>query len=1032
VAATLDAHLQSAGLSRCDEPLEGLPGDALVVYAPPDGLLGAGLESLTDPPTPQQLLDFYKHVLALCGRHRVIASWRLEGLPAEAIRQWLVNATPPNAPVPFPTPDPLTALLTKAVLEAQPGLLEAYLDLELTAQLAGGTSDTGYRQRISQAAADSRRLLQIRWRFHQQWQASQQDKTARDALAGEVEQLRAERERLMGVEQENTLQIAHLKSGLEAEIAKGAALEAHLAQARQERDAVALERDGAARGREAVLRERDALAEETVAAVNTVAHLNQQLTAQTEALRLAREAESQLRGQAEALTRDKQQAQEAAGHLGLELQQVRTELERRVGVDQENTLQIAHLKSGLEAEIAKGSALEAHLAQARQERDAAALERDAQTEALRLARDTEGQLRGTAEALAAEKQQALEETERLGMELLQLRAELEWLVGVDQENTLQIAHLKSGLEAEITKGVALAADGARARQERDAVAEERDAVARERDAAGQARDAVVLERDVLAREKAAAVSTVAELHQQRAAQTEALRLAREAESQLRGQAEALTREKQQAQEAAGRLGLELQQVQTELERLVGVDQENTLQIAHLKSGLEAEIAKRVEIQAHLAQARQERDAVAEERDAVALERDGAARGRDAVQQERDALAEEKGAALNTVAHLNQQLAAQSEALRLAREAESQLRGTAEALTAEKQQALEEAERLGMAQLQLGAELEWLVGVDQKKTLQIEHLRSGLEKEIAKGAALEADVARAREEREAVEVERDALARGTAAAANTVAELHHQRAAQTEALRLAREAESQLRGRAEALAAEKQQALEEGERRLNQLHALQGELERRFLADQANVAQIEHLRHKIDAQTARISDLEAERHRLSSAHEAALRAKDTLAHERQRLEQEKLAEMATVADLNHQLAAQMEALSQARVAEEHQRSRTEALVGEKGQVREEARLLMMQVHHLQEELEKTFLDGQAGNQLIAAQQQQLLRAQSLLSRLLVQTTRSVMPAQSLAVEVLPSRPAGEFSPTLMKDQSHRQGWGSGLMRKLWTR
>ncbi|MFN9621655.1 MAG: hypothetical protein ACK587_02290 [Cyanobacteriota bacterium] len=892
MAATLDAHLQSAGLSRCDEPLEGLPGDALVVYAPPDGLLGAGLESLTDPPTPQQLLDFYKHVLALCGRHRVIASWRLEGLPAEAIRQWLVNATPPNAPVPFPTPDPLTALLTKAVLEAQPGLLEAYLDLELTAQLAGGTSDTGYRQRISQAAADSRRLLQIRWRFHQQWQASQQDKTARDALAGEVEQLRAERERLMGVEQENTLQIAHLKSGLEAEIAKGAALEAHLAQARQERDAVALERDGAARGREAVQRERDALAEETVAAVNTVAHLNQQLTAQTEALRLAREAESQLRGQAEALTRDKQQAQEAAGHLGLELQQVRTELERRVGVDQENTLQIAHLKSGLEAEIAKGSALEAHLAQARQERDAAALERDAQTEALRLARDTEGQLRGTAEALAAEKQQALEETERLGMELLQLRAELEWLVGVDQENTLRIEQLKSGLEAEITKGVALAADGARARQERDAVAEERDAVARERDAAGQARDAVVLERDVLAREKAAAVSTVAELHQQRAAQSEALRLAREAERQLRGQAEALT--------------------------------------------------------------------------------------------------------------------------------------------AEKQQALEEAERRGMAQLQLGAELEWLVGVDQKKTLQIEHLRSGLEKEIAKGAALEADVARAREEREAVEVERDALARGTAAAANTVAELHHQRAAQTEALRLAREAESQLRGRVEALAAEKQQALEEGERRLNQLHALQGELERRFLADQANVAQIEHLRHTIDAQTARISDLEAERHRLSSAHEAALRAKDTLAHERQRLEQEKLAEMATVADLNHQLAAQMEALSQARVAEEHQRSRTEALVGEKGQVREEARLLMMQVHHLQEELEKTFLDGQAGNQLIAAQQQQLLRAQSLLSRLLVQTTRSVMPAQSLAVEVLPSRPAGEFSPTLMKDQSHRQGWGSGLMRKLWTR
>ncbi|MFN9644089.1 MAG: hypothetical protein ACK6BG_02940 [Cyanobacteriota bacterium] len=99
-----------------------------------------------------------------------------------------------------------------------------------------------------------------------------------------------------------------------------------------------------------------------------------------------------------------------------------------------------------------------------------------------------------------------------------------------------------------------------------------------------------------------------------------------------------------------------------------------------------------------------------------------------------------------------------------------------------------------------------------------------------------------------------------------------------------------------------------------------------------------------------------------------------------------AEMATVADLQDQRSAQNESLRQALVGEQQLRARSESLMVENDHLREKARVLLAQQHHLQEELEKTVLQAQAENQLMAAQYHQLLRAQSLMSRLLVQTIR----------------------------------------------
>jgi chromosome segregation ATPase len=312
------------------------------------------------------------------------------------------------------------------------------------------------------------------------------------------------------------------------------------------------------------------------------------------------------------------------------------------------------------------------------------------------------------------------------------------------------------------------------------------------------------------------------------------------------------------------------------------------------------------------------------------------------------------------------------------------------------------------------------------------MQSAVEKESAKVLVLEADLAQcradlaqfrserdgARREREAIERERD----GVMAA---MEDLNHQLGQHQQDLGRARETEAQLRARAEALEGENQRARGEAESQLTQLHHVQEELERLFLADHTNLLQIKQLRDTLHTQTSRTTALEADLEQIRSERDGALRERDGLA-------QEKTVAFTTVADLNARLSGQTEALRQVRAAEALLSARTDALESEKGQAREEARRLLVQLHHLQEELEKSFLHGQAGDQLIAAQHEQLLRAQSLMSRLLVQATRGLLPAQVISVEVLPTQTANSRPRSLPSGGADRQGWGSGLLRKVWTR
>ena len=81
---------------------------------------------------------------------------------------------------------------------------------------------------------------------------------------------------------------------------------------------------------------------------------------------------------------------------------------------------------------------------------------------------------------------------------------------------------------------------------------------------------------------------------------------------------------------------------------------------------------------------------------------------------------------------------------------------------------------------------------------------------------------------------------------------------------------------------------------------------------------------------------------------------------------------------------------------------DAQTKEKGEVREEAELTLLQLHQVQEELEHYFLKSRGADQLAAAQQDQLLRAQALMARLLPEAS-ALAQAQRVAVEVLPPSP-----------------------------
>lgn len=156
--ANLQEQLTSQGLQH-DESARRPPAELLVLYEPPHALALPANSAIT----VDQLSAWYRQLIKLVrSGATAIAIPRLRTSAPGALRDWLQGEESALECPPPAAPSRMAALLTLTLLELRPTVLEAYLDLELHANLLGGRIDDQYLSNLRQviAAAQPNDLLQ--------------------------------------------------------------------------------------------------------------------------------------------------------------------------------------------------------------------------------------------------------------------------------------------------------------------------------------------------------------------------------------------------------------------------------------------------------------------------------------------------------------------------------------------------------------------------------------------------------------------------------------------------------------------------------------------------------------------------------------------------------------------------------------------------------------------------------------------------------------------------------------------------------
>lgn len=165
LAPSLQKCLIGAGLHP------GTPGEDTIdlwIYDSPDRLLELWLQDAAYPHSFEQLLDNYSSLARRPEEGRLISSWRLGHLEPMALKSWLMGREPAlvalasAAPQPLPAIPALQAQLVLRLLEEAPNLLDAYLDLELQAELVGQPADSSYLERLHGACPPKALLASCR------------------------------------------------------------------------------------------------------------------------------------------------------------------------------------------------------------------------------------------------------------------------------------------------------------------------------------------------------------------------------------------------------------------------------------------------------------------------------------------------------------------------------------------------------------------------------------------------------------------------------------------------------------------------------------------------------------------------------------------------------------------------------------------------------------------------------------------------------------------------------------------------------
>lgn len=157
----------------------------ILIYLPPHATLLP----------PSQWLDAYRDLQSLLPRAE---AWHIERLYAfEPLNQFCRDAKTNNVFADensqlftLAQPDPLIAVVTLALLREYPALLDAYLDLELSGNLASTSPDSNYVQRLRDASGAEALILALSNNDCQQ--QSSENKQATGLLEASLDECRQE------------------------------------------------------------------------------------------------------------------------------------------------------------------------------------------------------------------------------------------------------------------------------------------------------------------------------------------------------------------------------------------------------------------------------------------------------------------------------------------------------------------------------------------------------------------------------------------------------------------------------------------------------------------------------------------------------------------------------------------------------------------------------------------------------------------------------------------------------------------------
>ena len=155
ILSSLRDKLAKAGL----KPLTSVnsdnePQNVLLIYSAPNQVLEQKRLEESTATTCNEIRAYYEELSILSAKYKNISSsWRLNSLDSTSIIR-LCNGENPqlDRSISFPSPKPLSSLLSLEIARKEPRIVDIYLDLELKSYLFGLEADSNYLQRLSQGS----------------------------------------------------------------------------------------------------------------------------------------------------------------------------------------------------------------------------------------------------------------------------------------------------------------------------------------------------------------------------------------------------------------------------------------------------------------------------------------------------------------------------------------------------------------------------------------------------------------------------------------------------------------------------------------------------------------------------------------------------------------------------------------------------------------------------------------------------------------------------------------------------------------